>query len=425
MPEKNEVSRRSLLGIAGAGVAAASLTSLLTACTPRAVPAPASSTSGGESGTIKLGVLFSLSGDLAIAETAMHNGTMLAIEEINAAGGILGRTIQPVVADYASDFKLVVEKAQYLVDQGVAATVGCYSSASRKAVLPVFEKADAVLVYPTFYEGLECSTNVIYSSLVANQHLTDASEWMVENLGKRIYMVGSDYVGPQTYNAIVSKLTQKRGATVVQNRFFPLGQTEFGAAISDIKATKPDVVWCTLVGDSVPAFYKQMLNAGLSGQVMPIMAGITTEQELAAIDTDAALGHYFPSSYFATMTGNGNKAFVNRYQAKFGSNQPTNMPVEASYTSVYLVKAAIEKAHTANPKAILAAFPGVTVNAPGEGQVTVTANHHTTHPIFLGRANKDRLYDVVATFKPRKPDPFPADLVGAENVPMCPRRETT
>lgn len=421
-------SRRSLLRFAGAGAAGLGLAQLLSACSPGEAASDAQSGAAGGGAAddpIKLGVLFSLSGDLAIAETAMHNGALLAIKEINDAGGINGRQIEPVISDYASDFSLVVQKAQALISQGVVATVGCYASASRKAVLPVFEKAGGILVYPTFYEGLECSTNVIYSSLVANQHLTDATGWMVTNLGKRIYMVGSDYVGPQTYNAIVTKIAESQGAAVLQNRLFPLGQTDFGAAIADIKAVAPEVVWCTLVGDSVPAFYKQMLAAGITAQTLPIMAGITTEQELAAVEPAAAEGHYFPSSYFATMTTEGNQDFVSRYQAAYGSDQPTNMPVAASYTSVHLIKAAIEKAGTTDITAVLKAFPGVSVSSPGEGTVTVTDNHHTTHPTFLGRANRDRLYEVVATFEPRQPDPFPVSLVGSANVPSCPRAETS
>lgn len=376
------------------------------------------------SGPIKIGVLFSLSGNLAISETAMHNAALMSIDEINKSGGVNGRQLEPVIEDYASDFNLVIQKAQSLINQGVAATVGCYSSGSRKAVLSVFEKANAVLVYPTFYEGLECSTNVIYSSLTANQHLTDASEWMVDNLGRNIYMVGSDYVGPQTYNAIVEKLTTSKGATIQANRLFPLGHTEFGAAISDIKAKSPDVVWCTLAGDSAPAFYKQFHAAGLRADTTPIMAGLSTEQELAAIGSDEAVGHYFPSSYFETISGNGNEQFVQAYKDRFGSSQPTNMPVQATYTSVKLIAAAITKAGSVSPEDILKAFPGVTAEAPGEGMVTVTDNHHTTHKIYLGKANSDKLYDVVATFEPRTPDPFPPNLVAAGQIPTCPRSET-
>jgi ABC-type branched-subunit amino acid transport system substrate-binding protein len=426
------LSRRRLLHLAGRTALTAGLAAPLLAACSSSSPAASTSTgtSAGRAGgsgdrdAIKIGVLFSLSGSLAIAETAMHNGALMAVDEINAAGGVNGRQLVPVVSDYASDFTLVVQKAKDLLSQGVAATVGCYSSASRKAVLPVFEGGGGILVYPTFYEGLECSTNVIYSSLVANQHLTDASNWMVENLGKKIYMVGSDYVGPQTYNAIVKEIVTGRGATVAENKFFPLSQTEFGPAIAAIQAAKPEVIWCTLVGDSIPAFYKQYYSAGLAPDSMPIMAGITTEQELAALSPQEAAGHYFPSSYFETMETGGNPSFVRRYQARYGTSQPTNMPVQASYNSVYLVKAAIEKAGRDQPGAILKAFPGVSVSAPGEGEVVVRPNHHTTHKIFLGKSNTRKLYDVIATFKPREPDPFPPGIVAAGHVPSCPRVES-
>lgn len=432
-----ELTRRQLL--ARAGGAALGLTAggtLLVACggTSREESAnaategattAAASTSSTSGDAIKLGVLFSLSGTLSIAERSMHNAAMLAIDEINAAGGIGGRQIEPVVEDYASDFSVVVEKARKLVTEDqVAATIGCYASASRKAVLPVYEQAGAVLVYPTFYEGLECSTDVIYSSLVANQHLTDTTNWMVQNLGKRIYMVGSDYVGPQTYNAIVKELAEQQGAEVIANRFFPLGQTEFGAAISAISSAKPDAIWCTIVGDGIPAFYKQYRAAGFNPDSVPIVSGITTEQELAAMGGEVAQGHYFPSSYFQTIDTPDNAAFVETYQAKYGSDQPANMPMQTSYTSVKLITAAIEKAGEATPEAIVAAFPGVSAEAPGEGTVTVKENHHTTHRIYLGRANADALYDVIETFEPRDPDPFPTSVVDASKIPQCPRRET-
>jgi urea transport system substrate-binding protein len=418
-------TRRDVLKRAGAAALGASAVgSLLSACGSSSSKQAAAAGTGNDA--VKVGVLFSLSGDLSIAETSMKNATMLAIDEINAKGGIGGRKIEPVVEDYASDFSVVVQKARKLVNEDkVAATIGCYASASRKAVLPVFEQGNAVLLYPTFYEGLECSTNVIYTSLVANQHLTDTTNWMVKNAGKRIYMVGSDYVGPQTYNAIVSKLAEQQGATVIANRFFPLTQTEFGSALSDIRAAKPDLIWNTIVGAGIPAFLKQYQAAGFTPDKLPIFSGICTEQELAAVGGAAAKGHYFPASYFETIDTPDNKSFVKRYQAKYGSDQPANMPMQASYTSVLLLAAAIEKAGEATPQAILKAFPGVSATAPGEGVVTVQPNHHTTHTVSLGQANSKALYDVVEKFAPRQPDPFPPSIVPASKIPSCPRREAS
>jgi urea transport system substrate-binding protein len=422
-PTRREILKRA----GGAAIGATSLGALLSACgSGDDASTAASGQSSDSKDAIKVGVLFSLSGNLSIAETSMKNATMLAIDELNAKGGIGGRKIQPVVEDYASDFSVVVQKARKLVDDDkVAATIGCYASASRKAVLPVFEQGNAVLLYPTFYEGLECSTNVIYTSLVAAQHLTDTTTWMIENAGKRIYMVGSDYVGPQTYNAIVKKLAEQQGATVIANRFFPLDQTEFGSALSAIRAAKPDLIWNTIVGAGIPAFLKQYRAAGFTPEKTPIFSGICTEQELAAVGGKAAKGHYFPASYFETVDTPDNKSFVERYQAKYGSDQPANMPMQASYTSVLLLAAAIEKAGEATPEAILKAFPGVSAKAPGEGTVTVKPNHHTTHTVSLGRANDKALYDVVERFAPREPDPFPASVVEKSKIPSCPRRETS
>lgn len=422
----NETTRREILTKAGgAALALSAAGTLLAACGSDSKTTSKASAGDEGDGAIKLGVLFSLSGVLSIAETSMHNATLLAIDEINQAGGIGGRRIEPVVEDYASDFSLVVQKARKLVNEDkVVATVGCYSSASRKAVLPVYEEANSVLVYPTFYEGLECSSNVIYSSLVANQHLTDATEWMVDNAGKRIYMVGSNYVGPQTYNAIVKELAEKQGGDIIADRYFPLEQTEFGSAISSIAAAKPDVIWCTLVGAGIPAFYKQYRAAGLDPDTLPIFSGITTEQELAAMGGAVAEGHYFPSSYFQTMNTPDNKKFVANYKRKYGSKQPTNMPVQASYNSVKLVAAAIEKGGEASSEAILSAFPGVSSTAPGEGSVTVSGDNHSTHHMYLGRANSEALYDVIEDFGEIKPEPFPKSIVPASKIPTCPRRET-
>lgn len=423
-------TRREVLRRAGAAaIGTTTLGSLLAACGSSGTSETASATTaaGGSAANdaIKVGVLFSLSGNLSIAETSMKNATMLAIEEINARGGVGGRKLEPVVEDYASDFGVVVQKARKLVEQDrVAATIGCYSSASRKAVLPVFEQGEAVLLYPTFYEGLECSSNVIYTSLVADQHLTDTTRWMVENAGKKIYMVGSDYVGPQTYNAIVKKLAEEQGATVVENRFFPLDQTEFGSALSAIRDARPDLIWNTIVGAGIPAFLKQYQAAGFTPETTPIFSGICTEQELAAVGGEAAKGHWFPASYFATTDTPDNERFVARYQRQFGAGQPANMPMQASYTSAYLLAAAIEKAGDASPQAILEAFPGVSVEAPGEGTVTVTDNHHTTHTVALGQADDRALYRVVERFAPREPEPFPASIVAASKIPTCPRRES-
>jgi urea transport system substrate-binding protein len=422
---KQPPTRREVLKHAGgAALAASALGPFLAACSSD--DDDSSTATAADSGdAIKVGVLFSLSGNLSIAETSMKNATLLAIDEINAQGGVGGRKLEPIVEDYASDFSVVVQKARKLVDDDkVAATIGCYASASRKAVLPVFEQGNAVLLYPTFYEGLECSTNVIYTSLVAAQHLTDTANWMVQNAGRRIYMVGSDYVGPQTYNGIVKKLVEQHGATVVANRFFPLDQTEFGSALSAIADAKPDLIWNTIVGAGIPAFLKQYQAAGFTPEKTPIFSGICTEQELAAVGGKAAKGHYFPASYFATTDTPDNKTFVERYQDKYGADQPANMPMQASYTSVLLLAAAIEKAGEATPEAILKAFPGVSATAPGEGTVTVTDNHHTTHTVSLGQANEEALYDVVEKFAPREPDPFPRSVVPASNIPSCPRRET-
>ena len=241
-----------------------------------------------------------------------------------------------------------------------------------------------MLLYPTFYEGLECSSNVIYTSLVANQHLTDTTEWMVKNAGKKIYMVGSDYVGPQTYNAIVKKLAEQQGATVIANRFFPLTQTEFGSALSDIRSAKPDLIWNTIVGAGIPAFLKQYQRGRLHAADDADLLGHLHRAGAGGGRRLGGEGPLLPGLLLRDDENAGQQVVHQALPGEIRQPQPTNMPMQASYTSAYLLAAAIEKAGDATPAAILQAFPGVSRTPPGEGTVTVKDNHHTTHTGLAG-----------------------------------------
>ena len=416
-------TRRMLLRRGVAGAATLGFTSmLLQACGDNEQSTADGATSGGDTSPIKIGLLYALTGGLSITEKSLHNGAMLAIDEINAAGGIGGRQIEPITEDYASDFTVVVQKAEKLIRQDkVVAVVGCYTSASRVAVIPTFQKNDALLFYGTYYEGLECDNNTFYGGAVPNQFLLDYVPWITENLGKSIYIVGSDYVYPQTVSAIVKKVAPASGGKVVADRYFQLGTTEFGSVISDIKNKKPDVVLSNLVGDSTPAFYKQFKSAGLSAKTLPIAATVTTEVEVQAMGPAAAEGHYMTGTYFQSLDNADNKKFVEAYQAKYGKDQVTHMPLVGHYDSVYLLADAIKRGGGTSVEQLTKGLVGATNPNSPEGQTTkVVANHHTTHPSYVGQANAEGQYDVVKEFASRTPDPFPPQIVSAAKRPECP-----
>ena len=415
---RRHLLRRGVASAASLGLAA----SLLQACGDDEDTATAGGGGSGDTSPIKVGLLYALTGGLSITEKSLHNGAMLAIEEINAAGGINGRKIEPITEDYASDFTVVVQKAEKLIRQDkVVAVVGCYTSASRVAVIPTFQKNDALLFYGTYYEGLECDNNTFYGGAVPNQFLLDYVPWITENLGKSIYIVGSDYVYPQTVSAIVKKIAPASGGKVVADRYFQLGTTEFGSVISDIKSKKPDVVLSNLVGDSTPAFYKQFKSAGLTPETLPIAATVTTEVEVAAMGPAAAEGHYQTGTYFQSLDNDDNKKFVEAYQAKFGKDEVTHMPLVGHYDAVYLLADAIKRGGGTSLEQLNKGLVGATNPTSPEGQTTkVIANHHTTHPSYVGKCNSSGQYDVVQEFPSRQPDPFPSQIVSAAKRPTCP-----
>ena len=233
---------------------------------------------------IRVGLIYALTGHLSVVERPIYQGAMLAIEELNAAGGINGRPLKPLVTDYASDFTLAARQAQDVVhEHAVSVVFGGYTSASRVAMLPVFERADALLFYGTHYEGLECSPNCFYCGAVPNQFLMAYVPWVLDNLGNRVYVVGSDYIYPRTASAIVRKLVIEGGASIVADEYFPLGTTDFTATIADIAAKAPTVVFSNMVGDSTIAFYRQFHEAGFTAASLPIAATVTTEVEIQAM----------------------------------------------------------------------------------------------------------------------------------------------
>jgi urea transport system substrate-binding protein len=373
--------------------------------------------SAAESDVIKVGVLHSLSGTMSISEVAVKDATILAIEEINAKGGLLGKKIVPTIEDGASDWPTFAEKAKKLIlKDKVSVVFGCWTSASRKAVLPVFEKYDHLLFYPVQYEGLEASKNIIYTGAAPNQQIMPAVTWLIKGGHKKFFLLGSDYVFPRTANLIIKAQLKAEGAALAGEEYTPLGHTEYSTVINKIKAAKPDVIFNTLNGDSNVAFFKQLRNAGISATDMPVMSVSIAEDEIRGIGADNIVGHFAAWNYFETMKTPENEVFVKNYKARYGKDRVTDDPIEAGYFGVYLWAEAVKKAKTTDLKKVREAVKGISYKAP-EGLVTVSKiNNHTSKIVLMGKVRADGLFDIVwSSGKPVEPDPFPA-LVSKKKV---------
>ena len=272
------------------------------------------------------------------------------------------------------------EKAKkLLLEDQVVAVLGCYTSASRQSVLPVFEEHNGLLLYPTLYEAQECSKNCFYTGAVPNQQLDDFVPWIINELGrKRFYLIGANYIYPKETNREVKALLQKHGGETVAEEYAPLGHTEFSTNINKIAASAPDIVFSDLVGDQIVAFYKQFRQFGITAEDIPICTPITTEQEIAAMGAENALGHYTSFNYFQSVDTPENKRFVERYKAKYGEDQVTNAVMEAAYFQTYLLAQAIEKVGSTDTDALIfEGLPGQEFVAP-QGKVKIDEkNHHT------------------------------------------------
>lgn len=329
---------------------------------------------------VEVGVLFSQTGGLSIIEKSLADATLMAIAEINAKGGVLGRTIKPIVEDGASDPKTYNEKASKLVIRDRVPTVfGSYTSASRKAVLPVFEKRRNLYFYPTYYEGFECSKNVVYTGAVPNQQLSNFIPWIMQNLGKKkFFIVGSNYIYPREMAKVCKILIEQNGGEWIADEYLELGHSEWGSMVKKIKDSGCDAVISNVVGDSVVAFYREFKNQGLSHDTLPICATVTSEIEIAAMGAEFAAGSFTSFPYFQAIDTDENQAFVERYR-KFVQDPKavTHHALESSYFQVYLWAQALEKAGDPSPAAIREAVKGQEFAAPN-GQVKVDAeNLHT------------------------------------------------
>ena len=359
---------------------------------------------------VTVGQLHSATGTMAISETGSIQAERLAIDQINAKGGVLGRKIKIIQEDGASDWPTFAEKAKKLLSNDkVAAVFGCWTSASRKAVLPVFEHENGMLYYPTFYEGLEQSKNVIYTGQEATQQILAGLDWLAkEKKAKTFYLIGSDYIWPRTSNKIARKhIENVLHGTVVGEEYYPLGHTQFGSLINKIKLKKPDVVYAIIVGGSNVSFYKQLKAAGVTADKQTLLTISVTEDELLGIGGENMVGFYAAMKYFESLDNSNNKKFVADFKSKYGDKSVIGDVTQAAYLGPWLWKAAVEKAGSFDVDKVAAASPGIELKTAPEGYVKVHKNHHLWSKLRIGRVRADGQYDVLYESSLIEPNPFP------------------
>lgn len=407
LPRRSSFTRSALA--AGSVLAATSL--VLAGCGSKATETEAANTEScvdTSGSTIKVGSLNSLSGTMAISEVTVRDAIKLAVDEINGAGGVMGKQIQIVGEDGASDPAVFAQKAEKLIkDDCVAAVFGGWTSSSRKAMLPVFESNNSLLYYPVQYEGLESSPNIFYTGATTNQQIVPALDYLKEKGVKSLYLVGSDYVFPQTANRIIKAYAAANGIEIKGEDYTPLGSTDFSTIVNKVRSSNAGAVFNTLNGDSNVAFFKEYTNAGLTPDKMPVVSVSIAEEEVQGIGAQNIEGQLTAWNYYQTLDNPVNKAFVAAFKDKFGQNRVTSDPMEAAYVSVYLWKNTVEKAKAFDTKAIQDNAGGVTFDAP-EGLVTIDGeNHHITKTARIGEIRPDGLiYTVWESPGPIEPDPY-------------------
>ncbi|GAB99311.1 putative ABC transporter substrate-binding protein [Gordonia namibiensis NBRC 108229] len=368
--------------------------------------------------TIKVGSLNSLSGTMAISEVTVRDSIKLAVDQINDNGGVLGKQIQLIGEDGASEPTIFAEKAEKLISADcVAAVFGGWTSSSRKAMLPVFEDNNSLLYYPVQYEGLESSKNIFYTGATTNQQIVPALEYLKEKGVKSLYLVGSDYVFPQTANRVIKAYAEANGIEIKGEDYTPLGSTDFSTIVNKVRTADADAVFNTLNGDSNVAFFREYKNVGLTPQAMPVVSVSIAEEEVGGIGVENIEGQLVAWDYYQTIDNPVNESFVRDYKAAYGANKPTSDPMEAAYVSVYLWKNTVEKANSFAVADVQKAAGGVTFEAP-EGLVTIDGeNNHITKTARIGEIRGDGLiYTVWDSGQPIEPDPYLKSYPWAEGL---------
>ncbi len=405
----------------------------LTAAMAGAATLPVSIEAFGAKDPIKVGVLHSLSGTMAISETALKNTALMTFEQINAAGGVMGRPIQPVVVDPASNWPLFAEKARQLITQDkVAAVFGCWTSVSRKSVLPVFEELNGLLYYPVQYEGEELSKNVFYTGAAPNQQAIPAVEYLMSADGgsaKRWFLLGTDYVYPHTTNKILRAFLKSKGVAEkdIEEIYTPFGHSDYQTIVANIKkfaAGGKTAVVSTINGDSNVPFYKELGNQGLKATDVPVVAFSVGEEELRGIDTKPLVGHLAAWNYFMSVKNAQNDAFIKMYKAWARKNSVANLdtvvtndPMEATYVGIHMWKQAVEKAKSIDVDKVRPAMYGQTFKAPCGFTLTMDkSNHHLHKPVMIGEVRADGQFDVVWKTKgPIRAQPWSPFIAGNES----------
>lgn len=385
--------------------------------------------------TVKVGVLHSLSGTMAISETSLRDVLLFTFDEINAAGGVMGKKIEPVVVDGASNWPLFAEKAKQLLDQDkVSVTFGCWTSVSRKSVLPVFEEKKGLLFYPVQYEGEEMSPNIFYTAEAVNQQATPAVDYMLEEGKKKFYLIGSDYVYPQTTNLILLEYLLSKGVPlenigggftkdasgkiISAGKYTPFGHTDYQQIISEIKqfaASGDACIINTLNGDTNVPFFKEYAAAGLDAESCPVVSFSVSEDEFRGLPASQLVGQLGCWTYFQSIKSPENTKFIKDFQTWLAKSdvpgivkegRVTCSPMVLSYNGVYLWKAAVEKAKSFEPAKVMAALESeISFDGPG-GKVTTQKNHHLTKNVYIGETKADGQFKILKEYKNVVGEPF-------------------
>ncbi len=358
--------------------------------------------------TVKVGVLQSLSGTMAISEVPLQDAELLAIDQINASGGVLGKQIVPVQEDGASDPSTFAQKATKLIEEDKVVTVfGGWTSSSRKAMLPVFQRLHSLLWYPVQFEGNECSPNIMYSGAQPNQQALPALTWAEQKGYKSYFLLGSDYVYPRTANLILKKHIVHDGKTLAGEEYVPLGGTDFSSIIAEIQQSKPDIIINTLNGDSNVSFFKQMAAAGLTPDKLPVMSFSIAEPEAKAMGPSLLAGSFTSWNYYQSLPGAANSDFVKAYKAKFGADSVVDDPMVHGYADVYEWAAAVKKAGSFDPTKVRAAAVALGFQDSPLGDVKFADNQSMVQTGYIGELQPDGQFKIVWTSPgPITPQPY-------------------
>ena len=389
--------------------------------------------------TIKVGILHSLSGTMAISETALKETALMTIEEINKSGGVMGKKLEPVVVDPASNWPLFAEKSRQLLSKDkVAVVFGCWTSVSRKSVLPVFKELNGLLFYPVQYEGEELEKNVFYTGAAPNQQAIPAVEYLMSKDGgeaKRFVLLGTDYVYPRTTNKILRAFLKSKGVADadIMEEYTPFGHSDYQTIIAKIKKFaaegKKTAVVSTINGDSNVPFYKELGNAGLKATDVPVVAFSVGEEELRGVDTKPLVGHLAAWNYFMSLKNPQNEKFVKMYKEWAVKNKlpnagtvVTNDPMEATYVGIHMWKQAVEKAKSTDVDKVIPAVAGQSFAAPSGYTLKMDeTNHHLWKPVFIGEIKADGQFNVVWKSKgPIRAQPWSPFIAGNENKKDAP-----